>query len=485
MMKKIIHTLLFVSCTIFNLNGQSTDIHISKVIVSGHVTLGDSSSRIISLSCSCATNRCDYLTAVIDAKSNFRFEFKILHPIDVTVKYENGLAQLIVYPFDSIYLTLNAVLFKDGQYPLFEITGKHAKTINDIQKYASFKQSFKNFSNECANKTVEKYLSGIRQNIKTQDSILELFNVRNNPTMEFLSWAKKDIVYSNANYLIDFEYYHFMHHTKVAGELFDKTIFPINDDAALVSSLYSVHLWHYAVYIYGQKDSIVKNLLDEKKLFQADSIMIRNILAHEQPGLSRDLMCYQIILELLNQSVNDFSSIWKNIDTFLQNKTFTGLLKTRKDDIDKQANYQVSILDDQTKEIKEITGDLFSNLQKKHKGNVLFLDFWATWCGPCRVEIPYSIELQQCYKGKPIVFVNICMFSDEDNWKKAVDVQHLTGDNIFLNQDQSAIIKGKLGIQGFPTYMIIDKVGHIVDKNAPRPSSGREIKSILNGFCEQ
>jgi len=95
-------------------------------------------------------------------------------------------------------------------------------------------------------------------------------------------------------------------------------------------------------------------------------------------------------------------------------------------------------------------------------------------------EISYSIELQKFYKDKPIAFVNLCLFTNKDDWEKVIDKSHFTGDNYFFNEDESNYIKDQLKFAGFPTYMIIDKNGNLIDKNAPRPSAGDEIKNLLN-----
>ncbi|WP_026632467.1 TlpA family protein disulfide reductase [Dyadobacter alkalitolerans] len=132
----------------------------------------------------------------------------------------------------------------------------------------------------------------------------------------------------------------------------------------------------------------------------------------------------------------------------------------------------------------EITGDVFQQLVSMHKGKVIYIDFWATWCGPCKMEVPFAMDLHDFYKEKPIVFVNLCLFSDRNTWRKMVATQKVGGENYFFDKDQSELLKSKLKIGGFPTYMIISKECKLVDAQAPRPSSRNVIRQHLSKFME-
>ena len=130
-------------------------------------------------------------------------------------------------------------------------------------------------------------------------------------------------------------------------------------------------------------------------------------------------------------------------------------------------------------------GDFWKILKEKYKGKVIYIDIWATWCGPCRGEIPYAIELHEYFKGKHIAFANLCLSSNKNEWKKIVKNNNIKGDNYYFNKAQSQLLRNKLQFKGYPTYLILDKKGNLVDKDAPRPSSGERIKKILNKWNEK
>lgn len=469
---------ILAACSAENSNNL---IQEGKVIIEGKIHLSANYSRVISLSYSGNIDRTDTRTELIDSSGIFKFEFNILHPQDVLLKYEEGFAIIFVQASDSVHITFNSVDFWKERFPVYKIKGTNNETSRDILSYLRYKNVV-DFQSNCEDKSTEEYLSDIKQQIILEESVLSAFRKTYAPTKEFLNWAKKDIIYRNANYLIDFKFHHFVNKTQYKGELFNKIIFPVNDDKACVSSMYSLHLWHYSSDNYIQKDSIVMNFLKEKKLSKAYELCLTNICENEESGISRDIMCYRILSALFEKSFEDFLSIWGNDKSFIDNEDLITRLQKRKEQFETQENYHISLMDPETMMEKEIVGDFFTNLTNKYKGKVIYLDIWATWCGPCRSEIPHSIELHEYFKHEPVVFVNLCMSSDKTEWKKAMENHHITGENYYFDKMQSDLLRNKLKWQGFPTYMIIDKNGNIVDENASRPSSDKEIKMKLIKF---
>ncbi|BCY27993.1 TlpA family protein disulfide reductase [Flavobacterium okayamense] len=107
-------------------------------------------------------------------------------------------------------------------------------------------------------------------------------------------------------------------------------------------------------------------------------------------------------------------------------------------------------------------------------GKYVYVDVWATWCGPCRAEIPHLKKLEEHYHGKKnIVFVSISVdkAKDHEKWKKFVDEKELGGVQLFADNDwNSDFVKG-YQINGIPRFIIIGPKGEIVNADAPRPSS--------------
>jgi thiol-disulfide isomerase/thioredoxin len=106
------------------------------------------------------------------------------------------------------------------------------------------------------------------------------------------------------------------------------------------------------------------------------------------------------------------------------------------------------------------------------KGKYVYVDVWATWCGPCIAEIPSLKKVEKQYHGKNIEFVSISIdkIKDHDKWKKMIIDKELGAMQLFADNNwESKFIEDYL-IKGIPRFIIIDPAGKIVSSNAPRPS---------------
>jgi thiol-disulfide isomerase/thioredoxin len=106
------------------------------------------------------------------------------------------------------------------------------------------------------------------------------------------------------------------------------------------------------------------------------------------------------------------------------------------------------------------------------KGKYVYIDVWATWCGPCKAEIPYLKDLHATYKNKNlhIVSISIDRAADHEKWKKMVTDEQLTGIQLFADKDWNSQFVTDYLIKGIPRFILVDPNGVIVSPNAPRPS---------------
>ncbi len=116
----------------------------------------------------------------------------------------------------------------------------------------------------------------------------------------------------------------------------------------------------------------------------------------------------------------------------------------------------------------------FEDVKARHNGKVIYVDFWASWCGPCRGAMPASADLRKALKGKDVVFVYLSIDGSITPWKKASTAEKLANyseNYLIVNAKTSDFLKQNK-LSSIPRYMIFDKTGRLTHANAPRVESG-------------
>lgn len=106
----------------------------------------------------------------------------------------------------------------------------------------------------------------------------------------------------------------------------------------------------------------------------------------------------------------------------------------------------------------------------RFKGKYVYIDCWATWCGPCRGQIPHLKKLEEQYAGKGIEFVSISSDSDSKKWKETVKKENLKGVQLIEKCPTNSDFSDYFIITGIPRFILLDKEGRVYNANAPRPS---------------
>jgi len=106
------------------------------------------------------------------------------------------------------------------------------------------------------------------------------------------------------------------------------------------------------------------------------------------------------------------------------------------------------------------------------KGKYVYIDVWATWCGPCTVQIPYLKKLEESYKDKNIAFVGLSVDTQENKsqWEAMVKQRGLKGYQVLADNDFRSNFVQEYYIKGIPRFILIDPEGKIISPDAPRPS---------------
>lgn len=120
-------------------------------------------------------------------------------------------------------------------------------------------------------------------------------------------------------------------------------------------------------------------------------------------------------------------------------------------------------------------------LLEQNKGKIVYVDLWASWCGYCRLEFPYSHVMMQEFKDKPVTFLYLSIDDNFQDWMTASEEEGMAGyenSRVLVNYNTAKDILA-LKVFGVPRYLIYDKNGKLIDDNATRPSDPKTKKRLI------
>jgi thiol-disulfide isomerase/thioredoxin len=194
-------------------------------------------------------------------------------------------------------------------------------------------------------------------------------------------------------------------------------------------------------------------------------------------GKAKNFLLCNITYKALNNKIPLSALYLKNFTSDCTDSVYRNIITKRlndKNDIafSKEGNYLLPATGKATQDIKTI----LSSYQNK----IVLLDFWASWCSPCRAEMPASAKLKKLYIDKPVVFLYISTDNNKSDWQRASKEENLDNEANFLfyNSDDAPFTK-QFKINTIPRYMLISKDGKMIDADAPRPSDPK-LKELID-----
>jgi thiol-disulfide isomerase/thioredoxin len=221
------------------------------------------------------------------------------------------------------------------------------------------------------------------------------------------------------------------------------------------------------------------NFLATKSLKQEEVFENDTLFNLEKPIFDKEVVA-------INENLKSILNSTQNLDTIFISEQLSR--------IDAFTNYIMASYEDQqyinTFLAEGATSPQFVNYENYNggttsledlKGKYVYIDVWATWCGPCKAEIPFLKEIEEAYRGKNIEFVSISIdkASDHDKWKQMVEEKELKGVQLFADNDWNSEFVEAYKINGIPRFILIDPAGNIIFADAPRPSS-EELTTVLS-----
>lgn len=193
-------------------------------------------------------------------------------------------------------------------------------------------------------------------------------------------------------------------------------------------------------------------VVEENKTYQYANVVINDFIA-------QDISCKEHIGNFVVKDVSED----KWVEAYFQGV-----------DADLIAPVERSIFNDDFSDFVPF-GNESSDYEKAFKNKVVYVDFWASWCAPCRKEIPYLQEIKEKYSEDQLSIVSISLDKLEgiEKWSEAINALSMPWFNYLLKGGFEHYLIKELEIQAIPWYLLIDKNGKIAAPHAPRPSDSR------------
>jgi thiol-disulfide isomerase/thioredoxin len=413
-------------------------------------------------------------TLFVDANGGFAVNIMLTQPEECKVIVGKGMVKMYVLPGDEAYIEMYAD--KPANPPVYG--GKSAV-------YSTLFTEISKNETRYSRNVHPKVLNPVSpaRALAVEDSVLvlriafvEKYCTDNNLEANFRDYHVEAMRYlalseltnykkSSPNYSAD--------SLKSERPAFDASLtrLPIDNIKMLYSDYYQLYVRNYISGIAGFA-MVFDGPEDYPEYYERQMAEALRLLKNEEV---KNYMIKELAVEAMRETgTRDIS---KFMSTFEQNCT-NELMKSRVMKI--WSNYasiqpgsscpEIECYDASGKNIR------FADL----KGKALYIDVWATWCGPCKREIPMLKELEAAYHGKDIEFVSISTDKDIEAWKAFIVKENLGGLQVHQSENFDLTISKHFIVNSIPRFILIDADGKIVSADAPRPSSGTVIRSLID-----
>lgn len=374
---------------------------------------------------------------------------------------------LYVQPGDSIFITTHPgkslyYTFKSSQHS--RSNTRENNFFNNLKKY-DLDMSMPDFVSYFLNKRYANYIEIFKNKY---DRRLKILNHENDSipfSNSFYNFALQQI---KAQYLL--AYFHPFYDENMSFKEFPSTFYesiPVNDikkllsndSLLLVSFAYRSAAVSYVRYLCRES---IGGLKDTEAQYQMANTYLK--------GRTKDYVEFFLLKHYFGKDPINYDRLFSRFKSDCTTHAYVRYLDslhTRPAELNKKRNLLATKLMSNSGKIVS-----WQDILKLNKGKVIYVDLWASWCGPCIAEMPASLKLQKSLSNSSIVFLYISIDSNVSRWKNAIAKYNLE----FLNRqhyrlDQDSELAKFMNAPPIPRYLIINKDSQVVSLDAARPSS--------------
>jgi peroxiredoxin len=208
-----------------------------------------------------------------------------------------------------------------------------------------------------------------------------------------------------------------------------------------------------------------------KLLKERQDAIIEFIKKHPESYIS----LYSLNADLINDDMDvpQIQSLYDNLAPQLKENSLAISVKSRLE------KAKITGLGVQVTDFEEKTPEGIPIKLSSYKGQYVLLDFWASWCGPCRQENPNLVNAYEKYKAKNFTVLGVSIDSSADAWKKAIKADGLVWTQLLDTTKQIAEL---YGIDAIPKNYLIDPSGKIIAKNLRGAALDAKLQEVFSNL---
>lgn len=421
-------------------------------------------------------------SAAFDQDNRLSSSEAMIFTQNMTIQYNNTFINLLVAPGDSVHLVIDGARLKEKDFRWLSISGDHAIASTQLNRWHHYFTTHFNKTLQPA-KSLSAMADSVRVEYRHCIAVLDSYAKQHRLLPEVVRWAKNDIRYTVSYWAVDY----LTDNDGNAGQpgsnhlLYADSLFDQYDQAGFSSMMFPYHLANYA-YALVKSDTLIDNLRRNMEYREATNRALK-LLACEPKGLPRDYMLFNYMNNILPKSprlIDSLPALASLFSDTLAHRYLLSAAEAIRNPLLEEKPIAGLFYFDRTGISSMPSVQVLRYFSSKYPGKVVYIDVYATWCGPCHLEMEKIPAVETQVDTAKIVFVNLCLQSSTGDWKALVKKRKFHHENYFLGEDATKLFMGMYGIEGFPTYMLLDKQGNLHTLKAPRPSDGQTLIRLLN-----
>jgi thiol-disulfide isomerase/thioredoxin len=448
---------IFVLCVLIGLstsiNGQN-----KTAVLSGKIVNSD--EKILKLSLTELT----YEKMInIDSEGNFKDTLHLLEDASYFFSIGKSFSQVFLKDGYNLHLSLDAKDF----HKTMHYEGKGSEINNFNIELSKLRQKLVGDAKAFFLVPLNEFLEKNAKNKQTYLSFLNGSGLDEEDRNLLAKMIETDQLLIHNNY-DKFNHYHLKEHPVLPADYYDPILNINIDDQELF-----LHDKNYRILV------IENYRLAQKSAMQADTLLTNIEFVKKATKDIKSIYIREAIISMLFNNVNN-----KNENYYADYEKILAMLVSK--EMKDRLNIRLQTARSTTPGAKSVGFEYESVDGTKvslsdFKGKYVYIDIWATWCGPCIKQMPALKELIKEYEGKNIAFVVISVDEKKDlaKWKKMVPVYNVRGTHLISDNALNSEFMKAYSVSLIPRSILLDAEGNVVNNVAPKPSDSN-LKSVLN-----